>query len=229
MFSVLLDDLKARYNQLCNLYETLKSDHQNCKLRWAEEFQRKNYKLLSANQMKLMTQDAKKVRWTSEDLSKAFAIRYTGIQPYKVMKLFGYPLPDISTLNELSSKLDISPGIFHKVLAVMKPILLELPEIHRITVLSFDETAVDSRIEFDKRHEMIVGPHKKAQVVHARALFSEWKQIIYTDFDVAMLQDLFHLLISAMHAAGAIVRAFSFDNATQNWALLKSLKVINFC
>jgi hypothetical protein len=64
-----------------------------------------------------------------------------------------------------------------------------------------------------------------SQVVHARGLFSEWKQIVYTEFDTPMTKEILFEIIKELQAVGAVVRGISFDNATDNWGLLKSLKV----
>ncbi|KAJ8883099.1 hypothetical protein PR048_014938 [Dryococelus australis] len=52
-----------------------------------------------------------------------------------------------------------------------------------LTVLSFDEMRVDSRMCYDQREGRIMGLHSKDQVIIARVLASKWKRPICYEFE----------------------------------------------
>lgn len=43
-------------------------------------------------------------------------------------------------------------------------------ETDRMTVISFDETYVSNKICFEKKSELVIGPHKCVQTVMARGI-----------------------------------------------------------
>lgn len=49
---------------------------------------------------------------------------------------------------------------------------------NKLTVISFDETYISSRICFDKQNEQVLGPYKCVQTVVARGRYCHKKTIL---------------------------------------------------
>jgi len=147
--------------------------------------------ILSENQLALALQKKKKVKWTVDEISKAFTIRYLNKRCYLYLRnTLNYKLPGISSLQRWASRINMRQGVLQDVLRVMQAIGLTMTDIERTTVLAFDEIKVFSLYEYDKQHDEILGPHKYMQVVMARGLFTNWKQPISVNFDTKMTKSI---------------------------------------
>uniref|UniRef100_T1IM24 Transposable element P transposase-like RNase H domain-containing protein n=1 Tax=Strigamia maritima TaxID=126957 RepID=T1IM24_STRMM len=89
----------------------------------------------------------------------------------------GFPLPSKTTMVEWTRHFKCKPGILHDVLAVMNKRAEGFSELDKLCVLSFDEMNVDSRISYDQGLDQVLGPFSNVQVVMARGLVKNWKQL----------------------------------------------------
>ena len=153
--------------------------------------------VLSSNQIDIITKKKKRVFWTKDEIASAFLLRYFGKRGYMCIKNdFKIPLPSISTLNRYASKIDIRSGILKDILTFMKINSENFLPRDFATVLSFDEMKVESIYEYDPAVDEILGPHKYLQVIMARGLFKNWKQIIYVGFDKKMTKEIYDEIYS---------------------------------
>lgn len=97
--------------------------------------------------------------------------------------------------------------------------------IERVVSLQFDETAMEPMMEYDMKNKTIVGPVKEVQVVQVRGIVSDWKQIIYSDFDKAMTPAIIYELVEKLFSIGYVVKVLISDLSTSNQKLQKELGV----
>ncbi|EFN62483.1 Transposable element P transposase, partial [Camponotus floridanus] len=180
--------------------------------------------ILSENQLAL--QKKKKIKWTVDEISKAFTIRYLSKRCYFYLRnTLNYKLPGISSLQRWASRIDMRQGVLQDILRVMQAIGLTMTDIERTTVLAFDEIKVFSLDEYDKQHDEILGPHKHMQVVMARGLFTNWKQPIFVNFDTKMTKSILMDIIDKLHTASYSVVACVSDCGGGNIGLWKELGI----
>ena len=132
---------------------------------------------LTKAQRDIIINKKKRVVWSSEDISNAFAIRYFSKRCYMYLReKQKYPLPGISSLQRWASRLEMREGILTDVLRIMSIAAHEMSDFEKVTVIQFDEVKVNTLYEYDKSVDEVVGPHSQLQVVMVRGLFSKWKQ-----------------------------------------------------
>lgn len=78
-------------------------------------------KLFSKNQLDLIMEKNKNVKWTGDELSQAFTLRYYSKRAYDYLrKVLKYPLPGISTLQRWASKIGMRKGLLSEVFRFMQ-------------------------------------------------------------------------------------------------------------
>lgn len=108
----------------------------------------------------------KKVVWTAEELSKGFTLRYLSKPAVNyVIENLNFPIPSVSTLESYAVHIDIRRGFFKEIFEVLKTSAMTSSERDRVCVFMYDEMAVSEQYEFDRRHDDILGPHGKMQVI----------------------------------------------------------------
>ncbi|KAF0297805.1 Transposable element P transposase [Amphibalanus amphitrite] len=89
----------------------------------------------------------------------------------------------------------------------------------------FDEMSVDTRLCYDQQRDVIVGPHKQAQVIMVRSICGAWKQPVYVAFDTAISPEILMQLILSLEEMGYPVRAVVSDMGSKNVGLWRALGV----
>lgn len=137
-------------------------------------------KVFSPGQIKKLQHPEKKtVHWSPEDIASAISLRSVSPKAYRYLRANGHPLPALSTLRTWAATFDLTPGILHSVLSLLKGITSNMSRIDKLCVLSFDEMYVSNRIDIEKKYEEKIGPHKCCQTVIIRGLLKNWKQPIF--------------------------------------------------
>ncbi|KAE9526262.1 hypothetical protein AGLY_013893 [Aphis glycines] len=121
----------------------------------------------------------------------------------------------------ISIKMDYLEIIFHQITSIGE--LMSLTD--KLTVLSFDETYISSKICFDKQNEQVLGSYKCVQTVVARGLVSNWKQPIYYSFDTAMTKDLLLNIIKELYSIGYETISIVNDMGPKNMCLWRDLNI----
>lgn len=204
-------DLKRKCQKTMRTYDTFKKVLQST---------------FTDNQIKLLLGRKKQVKWTNEDISLAFTLRYLSKRCFLFMKRkMNIPLPGLSTLQRWASTFEMRKGLLGSVFNFLEVAKSTLKEHERIVVLQFDEMKVKSVLEYDKKNDDIVGPHSYMQVVIARGLFSKWKQPVYVEFDKQMTKDILVSIIHKMYLIGYTVKACVSDMGGGNIGLWKELNI----
>lgn len=178
------------------------------------------------NQVDILLKKKSKARWTADEISKAFTLRYFSKRAYIYMRqTLKYPLPGISTLQSWASNVDLQHGVLKDILRVMETCGDKKTELQRLTVLTYDEVKVSSLIEYDQKCDEIVGPYKYMQVVMARGLFSQWKQPVFIGFDTKMTKLLLEQIVSDLNAVKYEVVACVSDCGGGNLGVWKELNI----
>lgn len=121
---------------------------------------------LTSNQIDIALKKNSRARWTTEETSKAFTIRYFSKRCYVYLcDTLKYPLPGISTLQSWAANLNLRSGILQDVFNIMDVSGKPKNELKRLTVLSFDEVKVCSTYEYDQKEDEVIGPHSYMQVI----------------------------------------------------------------
>lgn len=185
---------------------------------------------LTSNQIDLITEERKRVRWTKAELSKFFTLRDLGKRAYQYLRDdLNFPAASISTLQRYGRTLNLKQGILNDVINLLKNITVDLPECHRECVLSFDEMKVNRILEYDPASDEVLGPHNYLQVVMARGLFKNWKQPVFIGFDQQMTKEILFELIKRLYAIKINVVAIVSDNCQSNIGCWKDLGAHDYC
>lgn len=151
-----------KVEHLSKLIEDLKEVELHQSLKKAESLLADRF---SQAQINIMLNKKKKTTWSSEDLSKAYTLRYfsKSALDYTINTL-KLPLPSASSLERHASYINMRRGFFHEVLQLLKVDSLTKSSRDRVCILMYDEMAVATGYEYDKKEDDVVGPHSKMQV-----------------------------------------------------------------
>lgn len=174
---------------------------------------------------KLLNPNKKAIKWNSDDIATAIALRSVTPKGYRYLRKKNYPLPALSTLRKKAAEIMIEPGVLEEVLSVMKSKEKDLSSQEKICVLAFDELYISQDIEIDRKKEKTVGPHKTVQVGMARGLFSNWKQPVYYGYDQPLTADIVKETISKLYDVGYTVVALTTDLGPTNSAMHTQLNI----
>lgn len=106
----------------------------------------------SQTQLNLITKQRKKVIWGTDDISKAFTIRYLSKRCYIYLRnKLHYPLPHVSKLVKWASRLNFRQGILLNVIRIMKIAALSFNELEKLCVIQYDEMKIQTAFEYDKK------------------------------------------------------------------------------
>ncbi|KAI5704495.1 hypothetical protein M8J75_006003 [Diaphorina citri] len=181
---------------------------------------------LSPNQIQILTKKKNRARWTSDELSKAFTLRYLSQKAYAYLRgTLKYPLPGLSTLRTWACNIDVRSGVLSDVMKIMDASGLSKSALQRCTVLSFDEMKITSVLEYDKKEDNVLGPHSYLQVIMARGLFNSWKQPVFVGFDKKMTKTLLFDIIKELYDIKFTVCACVSDCGGGNQGLWKELGI----
>lgn len=159
---------------------------------------------------KLMSPNDVRIRWSSEDITSAIALRSLSAKTYRYLRdVKKIPLPCVATLQNWCIAFNVPPGILKDVLKIMKEKDLTITE--KLTVLTFDEIYISNKLDLERKEQKIYGPHKTCQFIMARGLFKKWKQPIYYNFDQPMTQNIMFNVIQDLYKIGYIVIAITCD------------------
>lgn len=182
--------------------------------------------VLTKNQLDLILKKKKKVVWTTEEISNAFALRCLSQRAYLyVRNTLKYPLPGLSSLRRWASKVNMTQGILKDIIKIMNISAKKASPIEKLVVLQFDEVKVAYQYEYHKAYDVIMGPFSQMQVVLVRGLVAKWKQPVFMDFDQKMTDEILNNIIEELHNVGYTVVACVSDCGGGNMGLWKKLNI----
>uniref|UniRef100_A0A182XQ36 THAP-type domain-containing protein n=1 Tax=Anopheles quadriannulatus TaxID=34691 RepID=A0A182XQ36_ANOQN len=184
---------------------------------------------LSSNQIDLILKEKQRVKWTTEEVSRALTLRYFGKRGYEYMRNdMNFPVPCPTTLQNFARTINLKEGILEDVITFMGNFAKGLESKEAECILSFDEMKIEFTMEYDPASDEVIGPHNYIQVVMARGLFKNWKQPIYIGFDKKMCKATIISLIEKLSAIGVNVAAIVSDNGSSNIGCWNELGAHNF-
>ncbi|CAL8106320.1 unnamed protein product [Orchesella dallaii] len=139
--------------------------------------------IFSPSQLQALASKKKRTKWTSDDIAQAISIRSKGSGCYSYMRALGHPFPDKSTICRWTGKLPFVPGLQEEILTMLMHQFLCVPLTSKLAGLCFDETNVDSKLQYDPSLDCILGYCSGMLVVLLRALADDWKQPVYYTFE----------------------------------------------
>ena len=112
--------------------------------------------VFSQTQLQLITKKKKRVIWSTEDISKAFTLRYLSKRCYIYLRnKLNCPLPHVSTLVKWVSRLNFRQGILVDIIRIMKIAALNLNSIKLLCIIQFDKMKILSAYEYHKKKKTI--------------------------------------------------------------------------
>ncbi|GBN71780.1 Transposable element P transposase [Araneus ventricosus] len=169
-------------------------------------------KILTETQINAIANSNKKIKWTSNDISRAVVLRALNRKSYDYWReKIKLPLPSPSTLKRWCSQLQCYPGVLENVLKLMSKNSVNMSPLEKTCILSFDEIRIDNNISNHNGLDQALGPHSKVQVVLAQGILSPWKQPIFYDFDKTMDTELLSEIICKLEKSGMLVSAIVSD------------------
>ena len=121
------------------------------------------------------------------------------------------PLPSKRVMGRWLSKLTVKPGIQEPFLGIIQKRLEGGDEREKMANLCFDEMHIRKTYEYDHRNKQVFGNHKKMMVVMVRSLFSDWKEVVYFNFDTNMTKNLIEEIIVECESRGIKIQGLVFD------------------
>jgi len=130
------------------IIEDMKKDTENYGQRIASDILRT---VFTPGQVKrLMTPIQKRIKWTTEDISSAIALKSKSGRAYKYLReVTKIPFPCDSTLRNWSYNFTVKPEILYNILEIMKKKGEKLSIVDKLTVLSFDEIYISNKIDWN--------------------------------------------------------------------------------
>ena len=96
----------------------------------------------------------------------------------------------------------------------------------KVCQVCFDEMHCTSKVGWDPKFDMIIGPGKKMQLCEVRCICtSSMKYPVYFEFDKKMVKSLLNQIIYELEAIGLHVLASICDQAGENQGLANQLGV----
>jgi hypothetical protein len=183
-------------------------------------------KVLTDNQIALLSKKKKRINWTRDEQAVAFTLRYYSKKCYLYLRnKLHYPLPSLSSLRKWASQIDVSQGILKDVLLMLSLVGESFSEFEKTVVIQFDEVKVKSVQEYDTSKDEVLGPHNQMQVVMARGLFAQWKQPLYIAFDQKITKEILLTIVNKLHRISYNVVACVSDCGASNMGLWKELGI----
>uniref|UniRef100_A0A182F698 Uncharacterized protein n=1 Tax=Anopheles albimanus TaxID=7167 RepID=A0A182F698_ANOAL len=183
---------------------------------------------LSYNQLDIILNLKKWVRWTMDEVSSALTLRHFSKRAYKYLAIdLNYPLPSLSTLQRHAKTVNLKQGILEDVINMIGRFTRTFTRKGKECVLSFDVLKVSKMMEYDIAADEIVGPLNYMQVVMARSLFQKWKQPVYIGFDRKITKEMIISLIRKLHEKELNVVAIICTNASTNIGCWRELGIQN--
>jgi hypothetical protein len=165
-------------------------------------------------------------KWSETDMRNALTLRLLSKKTYKFLRAKKWiPLPGLTSLAKFYKNFKVEPGYLFAVEDVLRAKCATLTEREKVATLAFDEIHLTKDLNYDAGEDQIVGPHKSAQVVFIRGLFSNWKQPIFFNFDQPMTKEILETIISKVENIGFRVTSATSDMGPTNVAVANSLKI----
>jgi len=181
--------------------------------------------IFSEGQMKILSGCAQ-VRWDSNDIAKSLSLMAISKKSYNTLReMWNIPLPSISTLRNWAASVRCDNGILEDVFLMLKAESESMDDFSKLCTICFDEMSIESSIVWDKSKDMIIGPHKKVQVVLLRGICSKWQQPIFYNFDTNISKALLFELIIKLESISFKVCAIVSDLGGNNQQLWNELNI----
>ena len=172
--------------------------------------------------------DWQKVRkWTHDDISLALTIRllhkktYVFLRDSKIL-----PLPGLSTLENYFRNFSIPEGFLTSVVRLIKVKAQTMNAREKLASLSFDEMHIKGDVNYDRRHDQVLGPFSSVNVFLLRGICGHWKLPVYYSFNMKSVPtETFLDVLRKVEAAGVHVVSVCCDSAAANRSLAKKLGV----
>jgi hypothetical protein len=91
---------------------------------------------------RILNPNKKNLPWSPEDTASAISLRSVGSNAYRYLRTQGHPLPALSTLLKWASTFSLRQGILADMISLMRNKALELTNIDKLCILSFDEICI---------------------------------------------------------------------------------------
>jgi hypothetical protein len=165
-------------------------------------------------------------KWSHEDIALAVTLCSLSPKSYRFLrKQKIVPLPGESTIKEFFRNFRVPQG-YLKVVGKMVQLMLEdRPAKDRVVIISFDEIYLRLRIDYDRQEDQVLGPHKRANTMMVRGLYSNWKVPIWYCFDNVLSKKELFSIIKELEDIGVHVVGNVSDMGGSNRGLQKKLGV----
>ena len=165
-------------------------------------------------------------KWSHDDYVFALTIRLISRKTYQYLRdRKCLPLPGLSTLKQYFRDFHINEGTIDSVVTLLKIQAAVLKPVERVVSLAFDEVHIRSDISWNPKEDKVVGPHKDANTMMLRLIFTKMKIPIWFRFDKALGKDELFEIIEKVESAGYHVKSIVCDMGPKNRGLAKALGI----
>ena len=164
--------------------------------------------------------------WSHDDYIHALTIRLLSRKTYDYLRQKKcLPLPGHSNLKRYFQEFKINEGTLDSVINLLKVQAAVLKPVERVVSLAFDEVHVRSDISWNPSNDQVVGPHKNANTMMLRLIFTKMKIPIWYRFDKALEKSELFEIIKKIEEAGFHVKSIVCDMGPKNQGLAKALGI----
>ncbi|KAF0302257.1 Transposable element P transposase [Amphibalanus amphitrite] len=147
--------------------------------------------VFSKEQLKRLT-TSRRLHWKTNDVATALGLRCVSHKAYRV-----------------------NPGFIEASAAVLDVAVRAMAPLEKLTVVCFDEVALDARFCYDQTADQVLQAGK-LQLVMARGLCSGWKQPCFFAYDQPMTPEILTRVIQRLEELGLVVVACVSDMGAEN-------------
>ncbi|KAF0296060.1 Transposable element P transposase [Amphibalanus amphitrite] len=171
--------------------------------------------VFSKEQLKRLT-TSRRLHWKTNDVATALGLRCVSHKAYCfVREKMMVPLPSLRTLSRWTRGFQVNPGFIEASAAVLDVAVRAMAPLEKLTVVCFDEVALDARFCYDQTADQVLQAGK-LQLVMARGLCSGWKQPCFFAYDQPMTPEILTRVIQRLEELGLVVVACVSDMGAEN-------------
>ena len=180
--------------------------------------------VLSREQQRHLT-TSRRLHWKAPVVATALGLRCVSRKAYNyVQQKMMVPLPSLRTLSRWTCGFQVMPGFIEASAAVLDAAVLTMTPLEKLTVVCFDEMALEARWCYSQPLDQVMQAGK-LQVLMARGLGSAWKQPCYFAYDQPMTPEILTSVVRRLEQLGLTVVACVSDMGPENQTLWRNFGV----
>uniref|UniRef100_U5EIH0 Putative transposable element n=1 Tax=Corethrella appendiculata TaxID=1370023 RepID=U5EIH0_9DIPT len=175
--------------------------------------------IMNAAEVNSSKQQQRQLKWNSNEIQNAFTIRCFSRNCFIYLRnKLNYPMPTVNQLRSFVQKSYHQQGLLTDVLKIMQICELTMFDRDKQCVLLIDKIPVKMQYEYSEEVDEINNLYDSMNCIMVQGLCSNWKQIIYIDFNQALTCEIIQEILIELQKINFSVIAITtkFDNEIES-------------